>query len=112
MLSIRIQSMLSGYKRGSSNTELFIQDLNKINKFISVLHERKDFYKVRNKLCELTEVFDIEVIDQFISDYFSDVLDDDSLDMYYLAYNELLAIKRKAKLEESKSNTHKRRFDG
>jgi len=88
MLSIRIQSMLLGYKRKVSNTELFVQDLAKIDKFISILHERKDFYKVRNKFFEVLEIFELDCIDEYILDYYSDVLSEDSMEMYYLVNTE------------------------
>ena len=46
MLSIRIKSMLDGYKRKTSSTELFLQDLIKVDKFIMLLQEKKDFYNI------------------------------------------------------------------
>lgn len=94
MLSIRIKSMLNGYKRNNTSTELFLQDLSKVDKFMTLVHEKKDFFKVRNKLCEITEVFSLECVDDYIVEYYSDIFDEESMELYYLSYTDIKGIKK------------------
>ncbi len=99
MLSIRIKSMLDGYKRKTSTTELFLQDLIKVDKFIVLLQEKKDFYKVRNKFCEINDLFTLECIKEYIETYYLDILDEDSKELYYLSYNEIKNLNEKISKE-------------
>lgn len=95
MLSIRIKSMLDGYKRKTSSTELFLQDLIKVDKFILIIQEKKDFYKVRNKFCEINDLFTIECIHGYIETYYLDIFDEDSKELYYLSFNEIKILNEK-----------------
>ena len=83
--------MLDGYKRNTSTTELFLQDLMKVDKFVMLLQDKKDFYKVRNKFYEIYELFALECLKEYIETYYLDIMDEDSKELYYLSYTELKA---------------------
>lgn len=93
MLSLRIQSMIEGYKRKNSNTNQFLMDLENIDKLVARLIENKNYIKTRNKYIECLEVFEYKYVNNYIVQYHSPFFRPDSLELWETISNEIKSIK-------------------
>lgn len=97
MLSIRVGMFIDGYNRKVTNTEQFMRDLSCVDKLVSVIHENKNYYKIRIKYMDCIEIFNISVIDSYIREYFYELFTHDSVCTYDELINELYEIDGKRK---------------
>jgi len=97
---MRLNSMLSGYKRKVSNTLLFQNDIGMVDKFIFYMYNNKDYQKSKIRYMDCIEIFDIQSIDLYIREYFFDIFDKEVIDLYEQIYKELIDIQIKQKSQK------------